>query len=160
MLEARWRKEVSPEGFELWDTILRAQAPFAAHSLRGLYTAWGLETPDIGEERLSVAALLAGPLATTEPLHVVRLTRRARIGVIDGITCCLETIVQEESTSVDSFSIEHEDPSLMAELLADQGLTTSTNTSFVQALRESLGLKPLNQMEGQTWAKRSSASSW
>ncbi|MBZ0090027.1 MAG: hypothetical protein K8H90_06585, partial [Thermoanaerobaculia bacterium] len=37
-LELQWRKETGAEGFELWDTILRAAEPFDAASLARLYS--------------------------------------------------------------------------------------------------------------------------
>lgn len=139
VLELRWRKEVGPEGFELWDTVLRTAAPFDAASVARLFSAWGLAAP-AAASGLDAAGLLAGPVAAASEVVAVPVVRRQRTGVIDSVSCCFETIRAHRDLRVDSFAVEHEDPSVIEVLLADLGLSPAANTGFPQGLKNALGM--------------------
>lgn len=156
-LELAWRKEIAPEGFELWDTLLRARPPFRPASVARLFNAWGLAEPESAIEVPSVADLLAGPIAGAPAVRAVPLVRRCRRVEFQGIECSLETLVLEGTTRLQSFAIEHEDPSLMTQVLADLGLDSRDHVSFLQGLRGALGL-PMTDPGSRTWPRKSNAS--
>jgi hypothetical protein len=157
-LELRWRTQVGAEGFELWDTILRAAAPFDAATLGRLFGAWGIAAPGVPDAGLDAAGMLAGPVAATSAIRPVAVERRCRTAVVDGIACTCETISTGPAPVVESFAIEHEDPALMAQLLAELGLEARANTGFLKGLKQTLGIA-LSESEGQAWARKSNASS-
>jgi hypothetical protein len=159
LLTLQWRVEQSAEGFELWDTILRTEAPFRAASLERLFLAWGLTAPEAPGDGFGVEGLLAGPIAGTPSVRAVEVERRARRTTLDGLSCGLETVAMGPSRRADSFVLEHEDPSLMAQLLRDLGLDALANTNFLQGLKQALDL-PQQDPERPTWARKSNASSW
>lgn len=156
-LELAWRKEVSPEGFELWDAVLRARAPFGRASVGRLFEAWGLAAPEMAAALPSGASLLAGPIAASPSIRAVSLVRRCRGAQFHGIDCSLETMVVDGEIRLQSFSIEHEDPSLVVQILGELGLDASANTSLLQGLRSALGL-PLTDPGVRSWPKKSNAS--
>lgn len=158
-LELRWRKEVGGEGFELWDTILRADAPFQAVHLEQLFAAWGVAAPSQWSQELDVATFLGGPIAETPSVRPVEVVRDSQNVMLDGIACCLETISAEPSILLQSFAVEHEDPELLQHLLDDLGLHDRVNTSFLQGLRQGLGL-PQHENGRHVWARKSNASTW
>jgi hypothetical protein len=160
-LVLRWRKEVGPHGFELWDTILRRAAPFPPASLARLYSAWSLPEPESRAEALSVADLLRGPIAATPSVRPVTVHRQGRTADLEGMACRFEEVATEAVSSplFESFSIEHEDPSLMARWLRDVGLRRSLNSGFLDGLKR--GLEPQSHARrSKLWAKRSNANSW
>ncbi len=158
-LEVRWRKETAPEGFELWDTILDIALPFHATDLERLWTAWGLPRPAMRAEYPTVTSLLDEAIVAAAPLIAAAgVTRHCRETFFHGIACSVETIEVARSIHLQSFSIEHEDPSLMAHLLAGLGLKAADNINLVQSLRSALDL-PQVEAGNQTWQKRSNASS-
>jgi len=158
-LELRWRKEVGPEGFELWDTILHARAPFPEAAVARLLSAWTIAAPPSPpEERRDAAALLAGPLARIPTVRPVRVVRQARSGVVDGLACTCETLSGTWGGDLVSVLVEHEDPVLIAQFLAELGLAGRGNTSLLQALKGGLE-RAATHPEGPTWARKSNASS-
>jgi hypothetical protein len=138
-LELRWRKEVGPEGFELWDTILHTRAPFSRADVSRLFAAWGVpEPPHL--DGTSADTFLDGVSAACRDIRAVRLTRMTDVAIFDGMRYAFETISVGSAGSVSSFAIEHEDPSLMASVLTDLGLEPRGNTNFLQGLRQFLGI--------------------
>ena len=59
------------------------------------------------------------------------------------------------ATALESVLVEHEDPTLIAQLLAELGLAGSGTTSLLGALKREL---EAGETEGRTWARRSNAS--
>ena len=157
VLELAWRKELSPEGFELWDCVLRDRWPLRPASRVRLLAAWGVAdpaaAPDAGQAGDPLADLLAG-IASVRPLRVLS---RSRSLAFQGVACSLETLVIEATTRVQSFAIEHEDPALLRQVLAELGLEGAANTSFLQGLRGALGLQ-LTDPGSRPWARKSNAS--
>lgn len=138
-LELRWRKQTAPEGFELWDTILTATTPFTQECVARLWAAWGLPvTPTRGLE--SVEMFLEQAISRTGSVVPVRLVRRCRTERLNGIGCELETIQLNGEARIESFAIEHEDPSLMTQVLAELGLDPRQNINLVQGIKSVLGL--------------------
>jgi hypothetical protein len=139
-LELRWRKEVGPEGFELWDTILHTRVPFSPTDISRLFAAWGV--PEWHHlDGNSVQAFLAGVASAGVGVEAVRLVREGHVALIDGVSCVLETITGGSAGPVQSFSVEHEDPSLMASILSDLGLDARDNINFLQGLKRLLGTR-------------------
>ena len=153
VLEMRWRKEVGPTKLELWDTILQARAPFGATSVARLCSAWGLPAPESRSEGLEVEELLAKLSAMTPSVRPVKVVRRGRTTDVNGITCCIETISAGATLRLDSFAIEHEDPTLLDHLLVELELDHTVNTSFLAGLKQGLGLGS-NTPKDQQWAKK------
>ncbi len=139
VLTLQWRKEVGAEGFELWDTILRSREPLRAASVERLFSAWGLAAPAIGPQGIGVAALLAGPIGATPSVRALEIVRCCSSATVDGIACAFES-VDVAGSRRQSFAIEHEDPSLMTELLRDLGLETVANTNFLHGLKRLVDL--------------------
>lgn len=156
-LELRWRKEVDALGCELWDTILRTSLPFTAAGVSRLYDAWGLAPPSPMGTYTDVPAFLAAVTASTPSVQTVRVERQCRGEFLHGVACSIETIEAGPSVRLQSFSIEHEDPSLIAQVLRDLGLETRGNTNFLQGLKHALGL-PTTDPGNRTWLRKSSAS--
>lgn len=157
-LEVRWRKETAPEGFELWDTILDLNVPFRASDLERLWGAWGLPRPALSAEYPTIASFIGEAIVPAAPLIIAAaVTRECHETSFQGIACSVEMIEVEHTVQLQSFSIEHEDPSLMAELLHRLGLKGGDNINLLQSLRSALALPQL-EAGTPTWPKRSNAS--
>ncbi len=157
VLEMRWRKEISPTKLELWDTILQTAAPFGPESVARLCSAWGLPVPALRVEGVLPEELISQMTALTPSVRPVQVVRLGRTTDLDGIRCCLETILAGPSLRLDSFAIEHEDPALLDNLIAELKLGHLVNTSFLAGLKDGLGLGTSTSKERQ-WARKSSES--
>lgn len=138
-LEMRWRKEVAPEGFELWDAILRATAPFGRGDVARLYAAWGLAEPVLSGD-VDVASFLGQVIAATPAVRAVCVERRCQGIYLHGVAGSLEAIEVSPSVRLESVSLEHEDPSILAQLLREVGCAPHDNQSFLRGLKGALGL--------------------
>jgi len=139
-LELRWRKEVGPDGFELWDPILCATLPFGPADVSRLFAAWGLAGPESGQAYHAVGAFLDAVGAAAPTVHPVHIAHRYENTLVDGIACSFETITTGTEGRWQSFVIEHEDPSVIAHVLGQLGLDARDNISFIQGLKQALGL--------------------
>jgi len=137
MLELRWRKQTDADGFELWDTILKASAPFTRDDVKRLYAAWGLSMPEVDDAPVGLDRLAAVPA-----VQRVSVTRGAQALRVHGVSCTLESVAAADRPSLQSFAIEHEDPSVIRHVLRDIGLDTRSNTNFLQGLKTALGMGP------------------
>lgn len=155
-LQLRWRKESCAEGFELWDTILDVGAPFPTEAVARLWSVLGLPGTPASTHFASTASLLDAAAADPS-VTPVRISRTAQQIAFQGIGCSLETIRIGPGDTVDSFAIEHEDPSLLTQVLADLGLETTHNTNLLQTIKDVLGLTD-HAFRKPTWPKKSSAS--
>jgi hypothetical protein len=156
-LELRWRKEVSTEGFELWDTVLHGELPFRADDLTRLWSAWGLSDSMPNREFRTIASFLNEAIAPNASVIPVMLTRWSREARLQGVDCSIEAIDIGGAAAVRSLSIEHEDPALIEQVLIQLGLNARDNVNFLQGLKRILGL-PATVARDNTWARKSSAS--
>jgi hypothetical protein len=142
-LELLWRKEVGPDGFELWDPILRAALPFEPAAVSQLFAAWGLAKAWPGRGFAETDSFVSAIEAAAPSVRAVRLARRRERTSIDGIECSFETVTAGTGGSAarcQSFAVEHEDPTVIAHALRTLGLDTRDNINFVQGLKQALGL--------------------
>ncbi|MFA6957014.1 MAG: hypothetical protein WC538_14190 [Thermoanaerobaculia bacterium] len=156
-LELRWRKEVGPEGFELWDTVLHSSLPFRGEQLARLWSAWGLPGPAPNIEYRTVASFLDEAIAPNPTVIPVTLTRWRREGRLHGIDCSVEAVEIRGAAAMQSLSLEHEDPALIEQLLIELGLDARDNVNFLQGIKTALGL-PATDARERTWARKSNAS--
>lgn len=154
-LELRWRKETGPDGFELWDTILHVELPFRAADLQRLWAAWELPHPSLQDEYRTIDGFLQGPIAAAAGVTPVTLSRSYRSGVLQGVSCSMETLDVVSAMRLQSFCVEHEDPSLLTQLLAGIGLRGCDNINLLHGLRTALGLEAATTRRGRdAWRRK------
>ncbi len=156
-LELRWRKETGPGGSELWDSIVEVSAPFPAEAIARLWTVLALDGEPPREAFRSAGAFLDEAITPRPSVIPVRVVRTCHQTEFNGVACALETVRIGASTVMDSFTMEHEDPSLLVQMLAELGLDPDLNINLLQALKHVLGL-PANNARNLTWPRKSSAS--
>jgi len=156
-LELRWRKEVGPEGFELWDTVLQSGLPFRGEQLTRLWSAWGLPGAAPDREYRTVASFLDEAIVPNPKVIPVRLTRWRREHQLLGIDCSVEAIDIGGAAAIRSLSLEHEDPALIEQLLIELRLSARDNVNFLQGIKSALGL-PATDARNGSWARKSNAS--
>jgi hypothetical protein len=156
-LELRWRKELSPAGLELWDSILRIGLPYRSDDLARLWAAWGMPAPSPRVDYRSVASFLDDAIRPNREVLPVRVVRYRRDVFFHGMICSIERVEVTPPAHFDTFAIEHEDPSLMLQVLTDLGLDARDNVNFLRGLRDALGL-PAPGARNYSWPKRSNAS--
>jgi hypothetical protein len=152
-LELRWRKEVGPEGFELWDTVLQCNLPFRGEELTRLWSAWGLRDAAPNTEFRTVASFLDGAIVPNPTVIPVTLTRWCRESRFHGIDCSVEAIDIGGAAAIRSLSLEHEDPALIEQLLSELGLDARDNVNFLQGIKSALGL-PATYARERIWARK------
>lgn len=156
-LELRWRKEVGPEGFELWDTVLRSDLPFRREHLARLWSAWLLDGSMPDKEFRTIASFIDEAIVPAPSVLPVRLTRWCLETRFQGVDFSTESIAIKGAAAVQSLSIEHEDPALLEQVLNQLGLKARDNVNFLQGLRSALGL-PASDARERAWPGKSNAS--
>lgn len=134
VLELRWRKERNSDGFELWDTILRASAPFGTEAMLTLAAAWGIDPPAWMGESLEGQAF-ARMVASCPDVAAIRVLRSSQAVRVHDVPCTLESLAAGTGRSIQSFCIEHEDPAIIRQLLRELGLDARDNINLPMALK-------------------------
>jgi hypothetical protein len=157
-LELRWRKETGPGGSELWDSIVTVSAPFPAEAIARLWTVLGLDGRPPLTPFTTTAAFLDEAITPNPSVIPVRVARTCRETAFSGIACTLETVRIGAAVVMDSFTMEHEDPSVIVQMLAELGLDPDIHINLLQALKHVLGL-PAENARNLKWPMKSNASS-
>lgn len=136
-LDLKWRKQVSAQGLELWDPILKAIFPLDAEEILQLFGGWGMTAPILEAGTYDFGTFLAEVIQPNRHLRAVRTEKVRRGFTLDGTTCELVEL-RTGSLSLESFCVEHEDPGMVMEVLRRLGLDRLPNTNYPQGLKRAL----------------------
>ena len=138
-IDLKWRKQADPSGLELWVPVFTSQFPLAAKFMPRIFEAWGIPVPLLQRPAYTLEQFL-GEIVDPDPdLAAVELTKRREAFVLDGTRCELATIRAGE-VPMESFRLEHEDPSLVMQVLRRLGLDSRRNINYPMGLKAALGL--------------------
>jgi exopolyphosphatase / guanosine-5'-triphosphate,3'-diphosphate pyrophosphatase len=158
IMDLKWRKQVDPEGLELWDPVLKAAFPLDATLLPRLFEAWGLPIPALKRASYTLDQFLDEIMRPNPALRAVRTVKRREGFILDGTQCEFARIVAD-GVPLESFCVEHEDPSLVFHVIRSLALDSHQNINYPLGLKRALSL--LNGLTGPgetEWPKRSNAS--
>ena len=158
LMDLKWRKQVDPDGLELWDPVLKSAFPFGASFMPRLFEAWGLPAPALARGAYSLSQFLEEVVAPSPDLRSVEITKHRQGFTLDGTTCEFARI-EAESFRLESFCVEHEDPALVLQVLRSLGLDSHRNINYPMALKRALAPQGSDGPGDTRWEKRSNASS-
>lgn len=139
LLDLKWRKQVDADGLELWDPVLKSSFPVEAGVLPRLFEAWGLPLPALPRPAYTLSELLDEVVEPNPALRAVRTVKRREGFTLDGTTCEFARIVAD-GIPLESFCVEHEDPSLVLHVMRNLGLDSHQNINYPLGLKRALAL--------------------
>lgn len=137
--QLKWRKQVDPQGMELWDPILKSPFPVPSFLVAQLLAAWGLSLQALPEGSLDREAFLATLRERLPALNCVDVVKQHACFTLDGAACKF-TRFTGLGTELESFCIEHEDPEILKPVLRRLGLDTHENINVPRGLKRALGI--------------------
>lgn len=139
LMDLKWRKQVDADGLELWDPVLKSMFPIEAGIVPRLFEAWGLPLPALPRASYTLPELLDEVLEPNPALRAVRTVKRREGFTLDGTTCEFARIVAD-GVPFESFCVEHEDPSLVLQVIRSLGLDSHQNINYPLGLKRALAL--------------------
>jgi hypothetical protein len=139
LMDLKWRKQVSPDGLELWDPVLKSSFPFDASFMPRLFEAWGLRTPSLARLRYTLAQFLEEILAPNPDLRAVDVTKNSQRFTRGGTTCEFARLTVD-SLPLETFCVEHEDPELVLQVVRGLDLDSRHNVNYPMGLKRALAL--------------------
>lgn len=139
LLDLKWRKQVDADGLELWDPVLKSRLPIEAGLVPRLFEAWGLPLPALSRVSYTLPELLDEIVQPNPALRAVRTVKHREGFTLDGTTCEFAHVVAD-GVPLESFCVEHEDPSLVLQVIRGLGLDSHENISYTLGLKRALAL--------------------
>ena len=139
LMDLKWRKQVDADGLELWDPVLKSVFPIEAGIVPRLFEAWGLPLPALPRASYALPELLDEIVEPNPALRAVRTVKRREGFTLDGTTCEFARIVAD-GVPLESFCVEHEDPSLVLQVIRSLGLDSHQNINYPLGLKRALAL--------------------
>lgn len=139
LMDLKWKKQVDADGLELWDPVLKSSFPVDAGVVPKLFEAWGLPLPALPRASYTLPELLGEVLEPNPALRAVRTVKRREGFTLDGTTCEFAHIVAD-GVPLESFCVEHEDPSLVLHVIRSLGLDSHQNINYPLGLKRALAL--------------------
>ena len=140
VLDIKRLRQIDADGLELWEPVFKARFPLSRSDLAAASAVWALPLETLPRETYTIEQFIEEVISLRADLHVVRVHKSRRAFTFAG--CIAELVrVAVESRMLESFSLEHEDPTRVLAALRTLGLDGHANTNYSLGLRRALGLK-------------------
>jgi hypothetical protein len=138
-LDVKRLRQIDADGLELWEPVFKARFPLSRSDLAAVSAVWPLLLETLPREAYTIEQFIEEVISLRADLHVVRVHKSRRVFTFAG---CIAELVRlaVESRTLESFSLEHEDPKRILAALHTLGLDVHANTSYSLGLRRALGL--------------------
>ena len=132
-------QQVDDDGLELWEPVFKAKFPLGRSDIAITFSEWHLPLPALSRDSYTIEEFLNSLIAAQPALRVARVDKPRRSFVFQG--CIAEFVrLSVDLQLLQSFSLEHEDRSLILAALQQLGLDSHANTSYPLGLKRALGL--------------------
>jgi hypothetical protein len=140
VLDIKRLRQIDADGLELWEPVFKAPFPLSRSDLAAASGVWPLPLEALPREAYTIEQFIEEVVSLRADLHVVRVHKSRRTFMFAG---CIAELVRltVESRTLESFSLEHEDPRRILAALLALGLGGHTNTNYSLGLRRALGLE-------------------
>ena len=139
LIDIKRLQQVDDDGLELWEPVFKAKFPLGHCDIAVAFSEWHLPLPALSRDSYTIEEFFNSLIAAQPALRVARIDKSRRGFVFQG--CIAEFVrLSVESRSLQSFSLEHEDRSLILAALEQLGLDSHANTSYPLGLKRALGL--------------------
>ena len=139
VLEIKRLRQIDADGLELWEPAFKAGFPLSRSDLAAASSVWPLPLETLPRENYTIKQFIEEVISLTADLRVVRVHKSRRVFTFAGCTAELVRLAVESRT-LESFSLEHEDPKRILAALRTLGLDGHANTNYSLGLRRALGL--------------------
>jgi hypothetical protein len=124
----------------LWEPVLKARFPLGLKEVATIFGPWWPPPTASIRDSYSFEQLVEDVVTPRPALRLVAVRKSRRGFTFAG--CLAEfTKVSAGSVSVQSFSLEHEDPRRVLAALRTLGLKARANTNYILGLKRALGLE-------------------
>ena len=139
LIDIKRLQQVDDDGLELWEPVFKAKFPLGRCDIAVAFSEWHLPLPALSRDSYTIEEFFNSLIAAQPGLRVARVDKSRRGFVFQG--CIAEFVrLSVESRSLQSFSLEHQDRSLILAALEQLGLESQANTSYPLGLKRALGL--------------------
>jgi hypothetical protein len=133
----KWRKQARQEGLECWDTVLDSTFPCPLETVQRLFEAWDLPPPQPPRSTYSEPAFLEEAVHGHPDLRLIEIQARTESYSVEGARCEW-TRMTANGVPCECFSIEHEDPGLILQVVRRLGLQAQKPASYPTGLKLAL----------------------
>ncbi|MES2304332.1 MAG: hypothetical protein V4558_02455 [Gemmatimonadota bacterium] len=137
-VEVKRLLRTSPAGLELWRPALKAEFPLDPDTVLALCHAWRCEQPETIPTIATPDALITWVTRALPEVRVIpirKIRRRFRLGACEGESVTLDS----GNARLESLALEHHDPAVLNEALAELQLSGARNINYVAGLKRFLG---------------------
>ena len=140
VLEIKRLRQIDADGLELWEPVFKARFPLSRSDLAAASPVWPLPLETLARETYTIEQFIEEVISLVPDLHAVRVHKSRRVFTFAG---CIAELVRlaVESRTLESFSLEHEEPKRILAALHTLGLDVHANTNYSLGLRRALGLE-------------------
>ncbi len=128
------------DGLELWEPVLKAPFPLSQETIAAVFKPWMPPPAASSRESYTFDQLVDDIIAPRPALRVVTV-HKSRGGFIFAGCIAEFAYIKVDSVTIQSFSLEHEDPKRLLAALQMLGLDARANTNYILGLKRALGLK-------------------
>ena len=139
VLDIKQLRQTDVDGLELWEPVFKARFPLSRSDLASASAIWALPLEGLARETYTIQQFIAEVITLRSDIKVARVHKSRRGFIFGG---CIAELAQlaVESTTLESFSLEHEDPKRILAALRELGLDGHANTNYPLGLKRALGL--------------------
>jgi hypothetical protein len=139
LIDIKQLQQVDDDGLELWEPVFKARFPLSRSDIAAAFSEWHLLLPALSLDSYTIEEFFNSLIAAQPALRVARVDKSRRGFVFQG--CIAEFVrLSVDLHPLQSFSLEHEDRSLILAALEQLGLDSHANTSYPLGLKRALGL--------------------
>ena len=139
-LDIKRLRQIDADGLELWEPVFKAGFPLSRSDLVAVSAVWPLLLETLPRETCTIEQFIEEVISLRADLHVARVHKSRRVFTFAG--CIAELVgLAVESRTIESFSLEHEEPKRILAALHTLGLDGHANTNYSLGLRRALGVE-------------------
>ena len=138
-LDIKRLRQTDADGLELWEPVLKALFPLGRRDLAAVSALWALPPEALPRETCTIQQFIDRVIVLRSDLRIVPVHKSRRDFTFAD---CIAELVRltVESRTLDSFSLEHEDPQRVLAALRKLGLDGRSNTNYPLGLKRAIGL--------------------
>jgi exopolyphosphatase / guanosine-5'-triphosphate,3'-diphosphate pyrophosphatase len=133
LMDIKLLREVDTAGLERWEPVMKAGFPLSRGDVARVFDALGVDPPPLTRDAYTSEQLLAGLVAPSDAVRVVRVHKR-RVRFTMGGCMAERADVEADGRAARSIAVESEDPSAVVAAVRGLGLDGRVNTSYPRGL--------------------------
>ena len=141
ILDIKLLRQTDSDGLELWEPVFKATFPVSLSDITTASAVWERPSKALFRASYTIQQFIAEVIPLYSDLHIVRVHKSRRGFVFAGCIAELARLTVDSRT-IESFSLEHEDPKIVVAALRKLGLDGRGNTNYSLGLKRVLGLEP------------------